>query len=100
MISNILVNTFIKNKDAVQNEKVRGAYGFLGGVIGIIVNFSLFAIKLTVGLLVSSIAVMADAFNNLSDTASSIITIVGFKMAEKPADAEHPYKVEWSIYQP
>jgi len=91
MISNILVNKFIKNKDAVQDEKVRGSYGILGGVVGIIVNFSLFLIKLSVGLLVSSIAVMADAFNNLSDTASSIITIVGFKMAEKPADAEHPF---------
>ncbi|HEY5525852.1 MAG TPA: cation transporter, partial [Clostridium sp.] len=63
MLSNILVNRFIKNKDAVQNEKVRGSYGILGGVVGIIVNFSLFAIKLTIGLLVSSIAVMADAFN-------------------------------------
>ncbi|PRR84408.1 cation diffusion facilitator family transporter [Clostridium vincentii] len=91
MLSNILVNKYIKNKDAVQNEKVRGSYGVLGGVVGIIVNFTLFAVKLTVGILVSSIAVMADAFNNLSDTASSIITIVGFKMAEKPADAEHPF---------
>lgn len=91
MISDLLVNTFIKNKEDLQNKKVRGSYGILGGVVGIIVNFSLFLIKLSVGLLVSSIAIMADAFNNLSDTASSIITIVGFKMAEKPADAEHPF---------
>lgn len=91
MLSNLLVTKFIKNKDDVQSEKARSSYGILGGVVGIIINFTLFLIKISVGLLVSSIAIMADAFNNLSDTASSIITIVGFKMAEKPADAEHPF---------
>ena len=54
-------------------------------------NTLLFVIKLSVGSLSGSVAIMADAFNNLSDAASSIITIVGFKMANKPADAEHPF---------
>ena len=91
MISQLLVNTFIKDRDNIQDSNVRNSYGFLGGVVGIIVNIMLFIIKLSVGLLTTSIAVMADAFNNLSDAASSIVTIVGFKMANKPADAEHPF---------
>lgn len=91
MISDFLVKVFIRNENDTKNEKVRTAYGVLGGIVGIIVNLLLFIIKLSVGLLASSIAVMADAFNNLSDAASSIITIIGFKMADKPADAEHPF---------
>lgn len=91
MISNFLVKRFIKNKDNIKDEKVRTSYGILGGIIGIIVNLILFIIKLSVGILASSIAVTADAFNNLSDAASSVITIIGFKMADKPADAEHPF---------
>lgn len=91
MISNFLVTKFIKNSEDVKNDKVRGSYGLLGGIIGIIVNVLLFAIKFSVGIIASSIAVTADAFNNLSDAASSVITIIGFKMADKPADAEHPF---------
>jgi cation diffusion facilitator family transporter len=91
MISKFLVKTFIKNDMNTQNDKTRGAHVILGGIIGIIINFLLFVIKLSVGIITSSIAIMADAFNNLSDAASSIITIIGFKMSEKPADAEHPF---------
>ena len=91
MISQFLVKKFIKDSENTASKKVRNSYGFLGGIIGIIVNFLLFLIKFSVGTLVSSIAVTADAFNNLSDTASSIITIVGFNMANKPADEEHPF---------
>ena len=91
MISNLLVNTFIKNNEDIKNPNVRNAYGTLGGIVGIIVNFILFLIKFFVGMLVGSIAISADAFNNLSDAASSVITIVGFKMASKPPDAEHPF---------
>lgn len=91
MISNFLVSKFIKNNEDIKNDKVRGAYGLLGGIIGIIINLLLFSIKFTVGLIASSIAVTADAFNNLSDAASSVITIIGFKLADKPADAEHPF---------
>ena len=91
LISNFLVKKFIKNSEDIKSEKVRSAYGILGGVVGIIVNLILFATKLTVGVVASSIAIMADAFKNLSDAASSIVTIIGFKMADKPADAEHPF---------
>ncbi|ATD54159.1 cation diffusion facilitator family transporter [Clostridium chauvoei] len=91
MISNFLVKTFVKDNENTKNQKVRNAYGTLGGIIGIIINSLLFLIKFSVGMLVGSIAVSADAFNNLSDAASSIITIIGFKMANKPADAEHPF---------
>lgn len=91
MISNWLVSLFIKNSDDVNNDKVRNSYGLLAGIIGIVINIVLFVIKLSVGLLSGSIAIMADAFNNLSDAASSVITIIGFMMSSKPADAEHPF---------
>ena len=91
MITNYLIKTFVKDNEKVDNIKVRNSYGNLAGAVGILVNVLLFAIKLSVGLLAGSVAVMADAFNNLSDAASSIITIIGFKMANKPADAEHPF---------
>ncbi|MGL5087165.1 MAG: cation diffusion facilitator family transporter [Clostridium sp.] len=91
MISNFLVKCFVKNNEDVKNNKVRNSYGTLGGIVGIIINSLLFALKFSVGSLVGSIAITADAFNNLSDAASSVITIVGFKMANKPPDAEHPF---------
>ena len=91
MFSKFLVNIFIKNNEDISDEKVRGKYIFLGGLVGILSNLLLFIIKLSVGLITSSIAIMADAFNNLSDAGSSIITIVGFKLSDKPADAEHPF---------
>ena len=84
MFSNLLVKTFIKDNENIENEDVRNKYG-------IIANFILFGVKLSVGLLTSSIAIMADAFNNLSDMASSVITIVGFKLASIPPDKEHPF---------
>ena len=91
MLSKFLIKTFVKDSDNIKDRHVRNSYGFLGGIIGIIVNLILFAIKFTVGIIVSSIAVTADAFNNLSDVASSAITIAGFKMANMPPDEEHPF---------
>ena len=91
MFSNFLVKSFVKNYDNVSDVKVRGAYANLAGIVGIVTNTLLFIIKLSVGLLSNSVSILADAFNNLSDAASSIITIIGFKMANKPADAEHPF---------
>ncbi|MEG1002146.1 MAG: cation diffusion facilitator family transporter [Clostridium sp.] len=91
MLSKFLIKTFVKDSDNIKDRHVRNSYGFLGGIIGIIVNLILFAIKFTVGIVVSSIAVTADAFNNLSDVASSAITIAGFKMANMPPDEEHPF---------
>lgn len=86
-----IINIFIKNNSNIKDEKVRNSYGIFGGIVGIVINFLLFIIKFSVGLIVSSIAVMADAFNNLSDAASSLITILGFKLSSKPADREHPF---------
>ena len=91
MLSKFLVKKFIKNHDDTQNVIVRNSYGFLGGIVGILTNLILFTIKLSVGLLTSSISITADAFNNLSDAASSIITILGFKLSSMPADKEHPF---------
>ena len=91
MLSKFLVSRFVKNHENIRDSKVRDSYGYLGGIVGIVVNIILFAIKLSVGLIVKSIAVTADAFNNLSDALSSVITIAGFKLASKPADAEHPF---------
>lgn len=91
MFSKFLVNKFIKDNSNVKDDKVRNSYGILGGIIGIIINVILFTIKLSVGLITKSIAIMADAFNNLSDAASSLITILGFKLSSKPADREHPF---------
>lgn len=91
MLFKFIVNKFIKDTSNVKDEKVRNSYGLLGGIIGIVINTILFIIKLSVGVIVSSIAIMADAFNNLSDAASSLITILGFKLSSKPADKEHPF---------
>lgn len=91
MISNLLIKKFIKNYLDTKNKKVREQYGYLGGMIGALVNLILFGVKFTIGMLVNSIAVTADAFNNLSDVGSSIITIFGFKLSSKPADKEHPF---------
>lgn len=91
MFSNLLIKFFIKNNEDIQNEEVRNKYGYLAGAVGIVANLLLFIVKISVGLITSSIAVTADAFNNFSDMASSIITIVGFKLASIPPDKEHPF---------
>ena len=91
MMMDFLVRRFIKDYENVENAKVRTAYGMLAGITGICCNLLLFGGKLFAGVVVNSISVMADAFNNLSDAASSIIGFVGVRMAEKPADEEHPF---------
>ncbi|MBE6070374.1 MAG: cation transporter [Clostridium butyricum] len=91
MFFELLINKFIKDKDNIKDDKVRNSYGLLGGIVGILVNVLLFIIKLFVGILVSSVAITADAFNNLSDAASSFVTILGFKLSSLPADKEHPF---------
>lgn len=91
MISNLLIKYFIKDSDNINDEKIRNKYGYLAGIIGILLNLILFIIKFTVGIITSSIAISADAFNNFSDMTSSIITIVGFKLSSIPPDKEHPF---------
>lgn len=91
MITKWLIKHLIKNSDQAQNEMVRERYVYVAGLVGILANLLLFMIKFSVGILAGSIAVMADAFNNFSDTASSVITIIGMKLANRPADKEHPH---------
>lgn len=75
----------------MQNERVRSAYGKAASILGIGCNALLFAGKMAVGVISGSVAIMADAVNNLSDASSSVISLLGFKLADKPADSEHPY---------
>lgn len=90
-MTNLLIRLFIRNSEQTQDNTVRSAYGKLASIVGILCNLLLFASKLTAGLLCGSIAIMADALNNLSDASSSIISLLGFKLASKPADEDHPY---------
>ena len=90
-MTEFLVNKFIKDSANIESTEVRTRYGMLASVVGIFCNVLLYSVKLAIGLILSSLAVTADAFNNLSDAASSIISFVGVKMAGKPADAEHPF---------
>lgn len=90
-MTRLLLRLFVKNSDQVGDPKVRAAFGTLSGIVGIICNFLLFLGKIIIGTLSGSVSITADAMNNLSDATSSIVTLVGFKLAEQPADAEHPY---------
>ena len=90
-MTSFLIKHFVKNSEDTENSAVRTSYGRLCGWVGIISNLILFIIKFTAGTISNSISITADAFNNLSDSASSIISFLGFKLASKPADEEHPY---------
>lgn len=87
----ILSKLFIKDREDIKNPKVRQAYGMLCGAVGIFLNLCLFAGKFIAGFISNSIAITADAFNNLSDAGSSIITLIGFKMAGQKPDPDHPF---------
>lgn len=86
-----LMRLFVKDYDNTQDVAVRNKSGRAAGAIGIVTNFLLFAIKLLAGLLSGSVAMLADAVNNLTDSASSVIMMLGFKLAGKPADDKHPF---------
>ena len=88
---NFLLKLFIKDVDNITSPKVRAQVGRLSGLVGIICNLILFAGKLVIGTISGALSITADAMNNLSDASSSIVTLVGFKLAEKPADDDHPY---------
>ena len=97
---NLLAKLFIKNYKNVEDDKVRTSYGTMAGIFGIVTNFILVVIKLFIGILSFSISIIADAINNLSDMGSSLLTIIGFKISNKPADKDHPYghqRVEYII---
>ena len=90
-MGSLLIKTLMRDYGNTQDPKVRAQYGKFAGIVGIITNLFLCVSKIAVGVAVSSIAIIADGINNLSDTSSSAITLVGFKLAAKPGDVEHPY---------
>ena len=90
-MTKLLLRLFVKNPEDTNDPKTRAAVGKLSGIVGILSNLLLFAGKLVVGTLSGSVSITADAMNNLSDASSSIVTFLGFKLAEKPADEDHPY---------
>lgn len=90
-MTELLVRLFVKNREQIQNEKVRTSYGKMAGWVGIFCNVMLFAGKMIIGLISGSVAISSDAVNNLSDASSNIISLLGFKMGSKPADQGHPY---------
>lgn len=91
MLSDALCRCFVKNSANVEDPKVRFAYGRLAGIVGILCNLLLCGCKLLAGVLAGSLAMIADAFNNLSDAGSAIVTLIGFKLASAPADDDHPF---------
>ncbi|MDY4412784.1 MAG: cation diffusion facilitator family transporter [Ruminococcus sp.] len=90
-MTDFLVKKFIKNPDDIENSKVRQSYGSLSSGVGLVCNILLFLIKYIMGTLSGSISIVSDAFNNLSDSGGCIVTFLGYKMASKPADKDHPF---------
>jgi len=90
-LTKLLVKLFIKDYENIHDQRVRTSYGILSGIVGIVCNVILFVVKLAVGILIKSVSVIADAFNNLSDAGSSVIGFIGVKLAGRPADKEHPF---------
>ena len=90
-MQNLLVKLFIKNYQNTSDPIIRGKYGTLAGIIGIISNLLLCSIKIFIGLISASISILADGINNLTDAGSSIITLIGFKLSSAPADEDHPF---------
>ena len=91
MFSDALCRRFVKDSDNIGDPKVRFAYGRLAGIVGIVCNLLLCGFKLLAGVLAGSLAMIADAFNNLSDAGSAIVTLIGFKLAGAPPDKDHPF---------
>ena len=90
-MTDLLLRAFVPRDEGAQSKKTRAAAGRLSGIVGIICNLLLFGMKLAVGTLSGSVSITADAMNNLSDASSSIVTLLGFHLAEKPADEHHPF---------
>lgn len=90
-MTHYLLRRFVPGYQDPADPAVRSAIGKLAGITGVICNCLLFAVKLAVGLALGSVSVIADGVNNLTDTASSVVTLLGFWLARRPADREHPY---------
>ncbi|MBR2621356.1 MAG: cation transporter [Clostridia bacterium] len=90
-MTDLLCRVFIKNADKVKDPHVRSAYGTLSAIVGIVLNLLLFCGKFLVGTISGSVAIRADAINNLTDAASQIVSLISFRIAAKPADRDHPF---------
>ena len=90
-MTNLLIKLFIKNRDDLADTSVREKYGTFSSIVGIILNAILAAMKMIVGIISGSLAILADGINNLSDAGSSGVTFISFKIASKPADRDHPF---------
>ena len=90
-MTNLLIKLFIKDKENVENQEVRGKYAMLSSITGIVVNVLLSAFKLVMGIITGSMSIISDALNNVTDAGSSIVTMVGFKMSQKKIDTDHPW---------
>lgn len=90
-MTKLLLRLFVKDYHNTESTAVHSAIGKLAGITGIVCNILLFLGKLMVGLIADSVSIVADAVNNLSDASSSVVTLLGFQMAQQPADADHPY---------
>ena len=90
-MTKLLLKLFVKDSDNPDSPTARAAIGSLSGFVGIVANIVLFAFKLLIGIFTGSVAITADAMNNLSDASGAIVTLLGFKLAQRPADEEHPY---------
>lgn len=90
-MTKLLTKLFVKNSNEIDNPDVRAGYGNMSGAVGIFLNLCLFGAKFIAGIFSASVSVIADAFNNLSDAGSSVVTFLGFKLAGRPADKEHPF---------
>ena len=90
-MTKLLLSIFVKGYSVSASSETRAKVGSLSGTVGVICNLFVVALKLSVGILTGAFSVVADAMNNLSDAASAVVTLIGFKLAEKPADKNHPY---------
>lgn len=90
-MTGLLLRIFVKNYKNTSDPSVHGAVGTLAGITGIVCNILLFVLKLTVGLWSGAVSIVADALNNLTDSAGSIVALLGFRLAQRPADRDHPY---------
>lgn len=90
-MTEFLIRHFVSNPENITDEKTRYSYGFLTSITGIVCNLFLFVLKFISGLIMNSISIMSDGFNNLSDCLSCLLTLFGYRLSAKPADKEHPF---------
>lgn len=90
LLTNLFIKSFVKDYEKTEKTEVRERYAMLSGTTGIIANIALFILKLLTGIFSGTVAIIADAFNNISDAGSSVVTMLGFRMSSKHADKEHP----------